>query len=126
MELCAPSLRLLLSLWLLALHSDRRGPLIPLPLRRCLPSSSAIATPATTEISPTSTSQAPSVGADIPEEDQAKSRIEAKGYSNVSGLQKDDRGIWRGDATMKDGRSVVVILDLQGNIYSKLPTAEDQ
>jgi hypothetical protein len=88
--------------------------------------SSAIATPATTETSPSSTFQAPVRGADIPEEDQAKSRIEAKGYSNVSGLQKDDRGIWRGDATMKDGRSVVVILDLQGNIYSKLPTAEDQ
>jgi len=53
-------------------------------------------------------------------EDQAKSRIEAKGYSNLSGLQKDNRGIWRGKATMKDGRSVAVILDLAGNIYSEL------
>jgi hypothetical protein len=47
-------------------------------------------------------------------------KIEAKGYANVSGLQKDDRGIWRGNATMKDGRSVVVIFDLEGNIYSEL------
>jgi hypothetical protein len=59
-------------------------------------------------------------GSDSLNEDQAKSRIEAKGYSNLSGLQKDDRGIWRGRATMKDGRSVAVILDLEGNIYSEL------
>jgi hypothetical protein len=59
-------------------------------------------------------------GANSLDEDQAKLRIEAKGYSNVSGLQKDNHGIWRGKATMKDGRSVAVILDLQGNIYSEL------
>ena len=59
-------------------------------------------------------------GSDSLNEDQAKSRIEAKGYSNLSGLQKDNRGIWRGKATMKDGRSVAVILDLEGNIYSEL------
>jgi hypothetical protein len=59
-------------------------------------------------------------GADSLDEDQAKSRIEAKQYSNVSGLQKDTHGIWRGKATMKDGRSVAVILDLEGNIYSEI------
>jgi len=58
-------------------------------------------------------------GADSLNEDQAKLRIEAKGYSDVSGLQKDNHGIWRGKATMKDGRSVAVILDLEGNIYSE-------
>jgi hypothetical protein len=52
-------------------------------------------------------------------EDQVKLRIEGKGYSNISGLQKDDHGIWRGRGTMKDGRSVAVILDLEGNIYSE-------
>jgi Peptidase propeptide and YPEB domain len=51
-------------------------------------------------------------------EDQAKSRIEAKGYSNVSGLRRD-HGIWRGKAMMQDGKSVDIILDLQGNIVSK-------
>ena len=50
---------------------------------------------------------------------QAKSSIESKGYVNVSSLQKDARGIWRGKATMKDGRPVDVILDLEGNIYSE-------
>jgi hypothetical protein len=64
--------------------------------------------------------QAAAPGADSLNEDQAESRIEAKGYSNISGLQKDDHGIWRGQATMKDGRSVAVILDLEGNIYSEV------
>jgi hypothetical protein len=54
------------------------------------------------------------------DEDQAKSRIEAKGYLNVSKLEKDRRGIWRGKATMNDGRPVDVTLDLEGNIYSEL------
>lgn len=58
-------------------------------------------------------------GADSLNENQAKLRIEAKGYSNVAGLQKDNRGIWRGKATLKDGKSVAVILDLEGNIYSE-------
>ena len=57
-------------------------------------------------------------GAESLDEAQARMRIEAKGYSNVSGLQKDDHGIWRGRATMKDGSPVTVTLDLQGNIYS--------
>jgi len=51
---------------------------------------------------------------------QAKQRIEAKGYSKLSGLHKDSRGIWRGDAILKDGRPVEVVLDLDGNIYSQL------
>jgi hypothetical protein len=59
-------------------------------------------------------------GANSLNEDQAKLRIEAKGYSNVSGLQKDNQGTWRGKATLKDGRSVIVVLDLEGNIYSQL------
>ena len=59
-------------------------------------------------------------GANSLNEDQAKSRIEAKGYLKISGLHKDDRGIWRGKATMKDGISVDITLDLEGNIYSKI------
>jgi hypothetical protein len=69
---------------------------------------------------PNATSRQALPGADNLNEDQAKLRIEAKGYLNVSGLQHDNRGIWRGKATMKDGRSVAVVLDLEGNIYSEL------
>ena len=58
-------------------------------------------------------------GSEILDEDQAKIRIEAKGYLEVSGLEKDSRGIWRGKATVKDGRRVDVTLDLAGNIYSE-------
>ena len=63
-----------------------------------------------------------SPGSTTLDEDQAKSRIEARGYLDVSRLERDARGIWRGKATMKDGRSVEVILDLEGNIYSELST----
>jgi len=51
------------------------------------------------------------------DQDEARSQIEGKGYLDVSSLEKDRRGIWRGKATMNDGRSVGVILDLEGNIY---------
>lgn len=48
-------------------------------------------------------------------EGQAKSRIEGAGYSNVSGLQKDDQGVWRGKAD-KGGTKTDVSLDFQGNV----------
>ena len=57
-----------------------------------------------------------SAGLDV---DQATQRIEAKGYQNVSGLVQDQRKIWRGQASAKDGSPVNVILDLEGNIYSE-------
>ena len=37
------------------------------------------------------------------------------GFANVSDLKKDDNGVWRGHA-MKDGKSVEVSLDYQGNV----------
>ena len=61
---------------------------------------------------------APASGANSFTEGQARSRIEAAGYSNVSGLAKDNDGIWRGKAS-KDGRAVEVALDYQGNIVAK-------
>ena len=51
-------------------------------------------------------------------EGQAKSRIEANGFANVSELRKDDQGVWRGKA-MKDGKSVTVSLDFQGNVTAQ-------
>jgi hypothetical protein len=58
---------------------------------------------------------APVAGANSFTEGQAKSRIESKGFSNVSGLKKDAKGVWRGTA-MRDGESVDVSLDFEGNI----------
>lgn len=61
---------------------------------------------------------APVAGANSFTEGQAKTRIESRGYSNVTGLKKDDNGVWRGKA-MKDGKSVDVSLDFQGNVVVK-------
>jgi hypothetical protein len=47
--------------------------------------------------------------------DQAKSRIEAEGYSGVTQLKKDSHGNWHGTA-VKDGNAVQVNLDFNGNI----------
>jgi len=69
--------------------------------------------------------QAALQGASRLNEAQAKLRIEAKGYANVSGLHKDSRGIWRGDATLKNGKPVEVVLDLRGNIYFKVAPRVD-
>jgi hypothetical protein len=60
---------------------------------------------------------APVTGANSFTEGQAKSRIEAKGYSGVSGLKKDDKGIWRGMAKQGD-KNVAVSVDFQGNVVT--------
>ena len=66
----------------------------------------------------TNTANAPVSGANSFTEGQAKSRIEENGYSNVSELKKDDNGVWRGKAN-KDGKSVDVSLDFQGNVFAR-------
>jgi hypothetical protein len=48
-------------------------------------------------------------------EGEAKSRIEKRGFTNVSQLTKDPDGVWRGQA-MKDGNQVDVSVDYQGNV----------
>jgi hypothetical protein len=60
----------------------------------------------------------PVSGANSFTEGQAKSRIETGGYGNVSGLKKDEQGVWRAKAT-KDGKSVDVSLDFQGNVVAR-------
>lgn len=60
---------------------------------------------------------APLAGANSFTESQAKARIEAHGFTSVTGLKKDDQSIWRGQA-MKDGKLVSVALDFQGNVVA--------
>jgi protein CpxP len=48
-------------------------------------------------------------------EGEAKSRIEKSGFQNVTGLKKDESGVWTGQA-MKDGKQVNVQLDYQGDV----------
>ncbi|MBO0145484.1 PepSY domain-containing protein [Agrobacterium sp. Ap1] len=61
---------------------------------------------------------APVEGANSFTQDQAKSRIEKAGFSDVKNLKKDDKGIWMA-AGMKDGKSVNVALDYQGNVVAE-------
>ncbi|MDK1494692.1 PepSY domain-containing protein [Sinorhizobium sp. 7-81] len=71
-------------------------------------------TPAVT--TPDSTNPAaPVEGANSFTEDQAKQRMEQAGYTEVKELKLDDQGVWRATA-MKDGKSVSVALDYQGNV----------
>jgi len=57
-------------------------------------------------------------GANSFTEGQARSRIEAQGFKDVSELRKDEQGIWRGKA-MRDGTSTNVMLDFKGNVSSQ-------
>ena len=61
---------------------------------------------------------APVAGANSFTEGQAKSKIESNGYTQVSGLKKDNNGVWTGSAT-KDGKKVNVKLDFQGNLVTQ-------
>lgn len=51
-------------------------------------------------------------------EADAKAKFETAGYSNVGNLKLDGDGIWRGTG-MKEGKSVDVSLDYQGNIFPR-------
>ena len=66
----------------------------------------------------TRTAATPQPGANSFTEGQARSRIEAAGFSNVTELQKDDQGIWRGRG-MRNGQQTSVALDFQGNVTSR-------
>jgi hypothetical protein len=69
--------------------------------------------------SPDSTNPAaPVAGANSFTEAQARSRLQAHGYTNVSELREDGQSIWRGKAT-KGGALVNVAVDYQGNITSR-------
>jgi protein CpxP len=57
-------------------------------------------------------------GANSFTEGQARSRIEAQGFSNVTELRKDDQGIWRGKA-MRNGQSIGVALDYKGTVQAQ-------
>jgi hypothetical protein len=72
----------------------------------------AVATPDTTN------PNAPVAGANSFTMEQAREKILKAGFTDVSGLKKDDQGIWRGEAT-KGGKSTGVALDFQGNVVGQ-------
>jgi hypothetical protein len=60
---------------------------------------------------------APFEGANSFTEGQAQDRILAAGFTNVSALAKDDKGIWRGTADAQ-GKKVSVAVDYKGNVVT--------
>ena len=61
---------------------------------------------------------APVEGANSFTEGQAQARIEKAGFTKVSGLKQDAKGVWRGTA-MRGGKQVNVAVDFQGNVTPK-------
>lgn len=57
-------------------------------------------------------------GANSFTEAQARSRLEAQGFSSVTELRKDDQGIWRAKA-QRDGKSVNVGIDYKGTVQTQ-------
>jgi len=61
------------------------------------------------------TSAAPLVGKNSFTKEQTRDRLKDHGYSQVKNLQKDQEGVWHATAS-RDGRTVGVTVDYQGNI----------
>ena len=59
----------------------------------------------------------PAAGANSFTEGQARSRIEAAGFTDIKELKKDEQGVWRGQA-MRNGTATPVGLDFQGNVVA--------
>lgn len=57
-------------------------------------------------------------GANSFTEAQARARLQDAGFVGVSGLRKDDNGIWRGTA-VQNGRQIAVGLDYRGSIAAQ-------
>jgi putative membrane protein len=89
-----------------------------LSMAQALASNTDATTTATSSPSNGTNASPPLPGANSFTEAQARSRIEKAGFASVSGLKKDDQGIWRGQAT-KDGKPVAVSLDYKGNVVAQ-------
>lgn len=49
--------------------------------------------------------------------DQAREHMAKRGYNIVSSPLKDDNGIWYAQGQKDNGRTVMVMMDYQGNVY---------
>jgi hypothetical protein len=65
---------------------------------------------------------APAAGANSFTEAQARDHATKAGYTDVGALTQAADGTWQGSA-MKDGASVMVVVDYQGNVTSKAADA---
>ncbi len=72
-------------------------------------------TPAATS---TATEAGPAAKGNLFTEKQARTHLLHLGYTNVSGLTKDENGVWHGSAT-KDGNTRTVAVDVKGAATAK-------
>jgi len=61
---------------------------------------------------------APAAGATSFTQEQARERATQSGYMDVGALTQNAEGAWQGTA-MKDGASVTVVVDYQGNVTAQ-------
>ena len=59
------------------------------------------------------TESSPAAKGNLFNEKQARTHLLHLGYTNVSGLTKDENGVWHGSAT-KDGKTLTVAVDVKG------------
>ena len=74
-----------------------------------------VSQPPTTRNADTTETRLPLKGANSFTQAEAIHRLERAGYTQISGLAKDDQSVWRGVA-MKGDQQVAVGLDYKGNI----------
>lgn len=60
--------------------------------------------------------EAPLEGANSYTQGQVEEMLTENGFTDVQGLMKDDKGIWRGTA-MHDGKKGDVAIDYRGNLF---------
>jgi hypothetical protein len=99
---------------------NRKNLLIIVPIAAALASASlavAQTTPPSATPPASNDKGAPKAGANSFTEKQAMERIQKAGYTQVTGLKKDDQGVWRGSA-MKGGKQMPVSVDYRGNVLT--------
>ena len=97
--------------------SAQTSPAVISPAQTTQAPGAIISPPAATPPTTTQRAAAPVAGANSFTEAQARSRIEAAGYSQLANLRKDDAGIWHGQARHA-GASVTVSMDFRGDVTS--------
>lgn len=73
---------------------------------------------ATEEAAAERAAAAPAAGATSFTQEQARERATSAGYMDVGELTQNADGAWQGSAT-KDGASVTVVVDYQGNVTTQ-------
>jgi len=87
------------------------------PMTGNTPAGSVAASGNTNQVVATTSANAsaPAKGKNSYTMNQARTRIQGRGYAQVADLKKDTGGVWRGKG-QKDGASVDVWLDYKGNV----------